>query len=155
MLSKVSTELPDVPYEPETPWVLSYRTIQRLVPPPVASYSTRVEKVEKDAEPHTWSLTLQVFDAVVLATGPYPSAHVPDIEGIVDWSEAKKAETMVCITQSYRHPERYAGKAPRFLLLCARHQSIRAIASSRAFFKFSDLQYLMQCGEVAQSLQIC
>ncbi|KAJ7288593.1 FAD/NAD-P-binding domain-containing protein [Mycena rebaudengoi] len=128
---KVSTELPDVTYDPETPWVLSHHTIQRhirsyashhcinsndhcpatLSAPRVASYSTRVEKVEKDAETHTWVLTLrrlerlqqsnqileewwtETFDAVVLATGPYTAAHVPEIDGI-----------------SYRHPERYAGK---------------------------------------------
>ncbi|KAF7348163.1 Dimethylaniline monooxygenase [Mycena sanguinolenta] len=133
---KVSTELPDVPYAPETPWVLSHHTIQRHVrsyashhclnsndhcpatpsAPRVASYSTRVEKVEKDAETHTWILTLrrlerlresnrileewwtETFDAVVLATGPYTSAHVPDIEGIVDWSKAKEGEITACKT---------------------------------------------------------
>ncbi|KAJ7834519.1 FAD/NAD-P-binding domain-containing protein [Mycena leptocephala] len=146
---KVSTELPDVTYDPETPWVLSHHTIQRHVrsyashhcinsndhcpatpsAPRVASYSTRVEKVEKDAETHTWVLTLrrlerlqhsnqileewwmETFDAVVLATGPYTSAHVPEIDGIVDWSKAKEGEHYsIYHSQSYRHPERYAGK---------------------------------------------
>ncbi|KAJ7250079.1 hypothetical protein B0H12DRAFT_1121475 [Mycena haematopus] len=146
---KVSTELPDVPYDAETPWVLSHNTIQRHVRsyashhclnsndhcpevqsvPRVVSYSTRVEKVERDAETHTWKLTLrrlerlpesnrileewwtEVFDAVVLATGPYTSAHVPDIEGIVDWSKAKEGGNYSMYhSQSYRHPERYAGK---------------------------------------------
>ncbi|KAF7333154.1 Dimethylaniline monooxygenase [Mycena venus] len=146
---KVSTELPDVPYDPETPWVLSHHTIQRHVrsyathhclnsndhcpatpsAPRVASYSTRVEKVEKDEETHTWVLTLrslerlresnrireewwmETFDAVVLATGPYTSAHVPEIEGIVNWSKAKEGEQYsVYHSQAYRHPERYAGK---------------------------------------------
>ncbi|KAF8187891.1 hypothetical protein K438DRAFT_1834325 [Mycena galopus ATCC 62051] len=146
---KVSTELPDVPYDPETPWVLSHHTIQRHVrsyathhclnsndhcpttpsAPRVASYSTRVEKVEKDEETHTWVLTLrrlewlpesnriredwwtETFDAVVLASGPYTSAHVPEIEGIVDWSKAKDGEQYsVYHSQAYRRPERYAGK---------------------------------------------
>jgi cation diffusion facilitator CzcD-associated flavoprotein CzcO len=88
-----------------------------------------VEKVEKDAETHTWVLTLrrlerlqhsnqileewwmETFDAVVLATGPYTSAHVPEIDGIVDWSKAKEGEHYsIYHSQSYRHPERYAGK---------------------------------------------
>ncbi|KAJ6582299.1 hypothetical protein B0H19DRAFT_1252401 [Mycena capillaripes] len=146
---KVSTELPDVSYDPETPWVLSHHTIQRHVrsyashhcinsndhcpatpsAPRVASYATRVEKVEKDADTHTWVLTLrrlerlqqsnqileewwmETFDAVVLATGPYTSAHVPEIDGIVDWSKAKEGEHYsIYHSQSYRHPERYAGK---------------------------------------------
>ncbi|KAF8204437.1 hypothetical protein K438DRAFT_1819857 [Mycena galopus ATCC 62051] len=146
---KVSTELPNVPYDPETPWVLSHHTIQRHVrsyashhcinsndhcpatpsAPRVTSYSTKVEKVEKDAETHTWVLTLhrlerlqqsnqileewwmETFDAVVLTTGQYTSAHVPDIDGIVDWSKAKEGEHYsIYHSQSYRHPERYAGK---------------------------------------------
>lgn len=145
----MSTELPDVPYEPETPWVLSHHTIQRHVRsyathhclnsndhcpatpsgPRVASYSTLVEKVEKDEETHTWVLTLrrlerlresnrireewwmETFDAVVLASGPYTSAHVPEIKGIVDWSKAKEGEQYsVYHSHAYRHPERYAGK---------------------------------------------
>ncbi|KAJ7738967.1 FAD/NAD-P-binding domain-containing protein [Mycena metata] len=142
---KVSTELPDVTYHPGTPWVLSHQAIQRHVrsyashhcinsndycpatpsAPRVASYSTRVEKVEKDAEVLTlrrlerlqysnqileewWTET---FDAVVLATGPYTSAHVPEIDGIVDWSKAKEGEHYsIYHSQSYRHPERYARK---------------------------------------------
>ncbi|KAF8215144.1 hypothetical protein K438DRAFT_1800780 [Mycena galopus ATCC 62051] len=146
---KVSTELPDVPYAPETPWKLSHHTIQRHVrsyashhclnsndhcpatpsAPRVASYSTCVEKVEKNSETHTWVLTLhrlerlresnrileewwtETFDAVVLATSQYTSAHVPEIEGIVDWSKAKEGENYSMYhSQSYRHPERYAGK---------------------------------------------
>ncbi|KAF7336155.1 Dimethylaniline monooxygenase [Mycena venus] len=149
---KVSTELPDVPYDPEVPWVLNHDTIQRHVrsyashhclnsndycppkatpaAPPITSYSTRVERVEKDAETHTWVLTLrrlerlpesnrileewwtESFDAVFLAAGPWASTHVPDIAGIVDWSKAKVGEQYsVYHSQTYRHPERYAGKA--------------------------------------------
>ncbi|KAJ6504771.1 FAD/NAD-P-binding domain-containing protein [Mycena vitilis] len=149
---KVSTELPDVKYDPESPWVLSHHAIQRHVRSyashhclssidhcpstpdavPVASYSTRVERVEKNEEAHTWVLTLrrlkrmqeserileewwtETFDAVVLAAGPYTAAHVPDIDGIVDWSKAKEGgqggQYSVYHSQSYRHPERYAGK---------------------------------------------
>jgi hypothetical protein len=147
----VSTELPDVPYGPEVPWVLDHDTIQRHVrsyashhclnsndycppktapsAPPVTSYSTRVERVEKDEQSHTWVLTLrrlerlresnrileewwtETFDAVFLAAGPWASTHVPEIAGIVDWSKAKVGEQYsVYHSQTYRHPERYAGK---------------------------------------------
>ncbi|KAF7348171.1 Dimethylaniline monooxygenase [Mycena sanguinolenta] len=148
-VSQASIELPDVPYAPEAPWVLPHHTVQRHVRSyasyhclnsndhcpatpsalPVMSYSTRVERVEKDEETHTWILTLrrlerlresnrileewwtEAFDAVVLATGLYTLAHVPDIEGIVDWSKAKEGENYsVYHSQSYRHPERYTGK---------------------------------------------
>ncbi|KAJ7133558.1 hypothetical protein C8R44DRAFT_977670 [Mycena epipterygia] len=146
---KVSTELPDVKYDPDAPWVLSNHAIERHVrsyashhclnsndycpatpsAPPVTVYSTRVEKVEKDEKTHTWVLTLrrlerlresrkilaewwtETFDAVVLATGPYTAPHVPDIEGIVDWSKATEdGEYSMHHSQVYRHPERYAGK---------------------------------------------
>ncbi|KAJ6622641.1 FAD/NAD-P-binding domain-containing protein [Mycena sp. CBHHK59/15] len=145
---KVSTELPDVKYDSDTPWVLSNHAIQRHVRSyashhglnsndkqaapsglPVTAYSTRVEKVEKDAETHTSILTLrrmerlpeskrilaewwtETFDAVVLATGPYVAPHVPDIHGIVDWSKAKDGDQFsMRHCQSYRHPERYANK---------------------------------------------
>ncbi|KAJ7274073.1 FAD/NAD-P-binding domain-containing protein [Mycena rebaudengoi] len=75
---KVSTELPDVRYDPDTPWVLSAHEIQRHVRSyashhclnsndhpvsasgqPVTAYSTRVEKVEKDHTTNTWVLTLK------------------------------------------------------------------------------------------------
>ncbi|KAJ7433059.1 FAD/NAD-P-binding domain-containing protein [Mycena galericulata] len=147
---KVSTELPDVKYDPATPWVVSHHAVQRHVrsyashhclnsndrcpatasgAPPATAYSTRVEKVEKNAETHTWVLTLrrlarlhesrriraewwtETFDAVVLATGPYTAPHVPDIDGLVDWSKAMEgAQYSVYHSQVYRHPERYAGK---------------------------------------------
>ncbi|KAJ7245444.1 FAD/NAD-P-binding domain-containing protein [Mycena rebaudengoi] len=146
---KVSTELPDVKYDPDTPWVVSHRAVQRHVrsyashhclnsndhcpatasSPPVTAYSTRVEKVGKNVEAHTWVLTLrrlerlheshrilaewwtETFDAVVLATGPYTAPHVPDIDGIVDWSKAMEGEQYsVYHSQVYRHPERYANK---------------------------------------------
>ncbi|KAJ7740212.1 FAD/NAD-P-binding domain-containing protein [Mycena maculata] len=146
---KVSTELPDVQYAPDTPWVLSTHTIQRHVrsfashhclnsndycpasvsAPPVTAYSTRVEKVEKDDSTHTWVLTLrrlerlyesdrilaewwtETFDAVVLAAGPYTAPHVPEIDGIVNWSKAKVgAQYSMYHSQTYRHPERYADK---------------------------------------------
>ncbi|KAJ7022180.1 FAD/NAD-P-binding domain-containing protein [Mycena alexandri] len=146
---KVSTELPDVKYDPDTPWVVSNRAVQRHLrsyashhclnsndhcpatasAPPATAYSTRVEKVEKDMEAHTWVLTLrrlerlheshrilaewwtETFDAVVLATGPYTAPHVPDIDGIIDWSKAKEGEQYsVYHSQVYRHPQRYANK---------------------------------------------
>ncbi|KAJ7859898.1 FAD/NAD-P-binding domain-containing protein [Mycena leptocephala] len=142
---KISTELPDVKYDAELPWVISNHAIQRHVrsyashhclnsndncsATPVTSYSTRVEKVEKEEDTHMWVLTLrrlerlreserileewwtETFDAVVLAAGPYTAAHVPEIDGIVDWSKAKEGEQYSMYhSQSYRHPERYADK---------------------------------------------
>ncbi|KAJ7196064.1 FAD/NAD-P-binding domain-containing protein [Mycena pura] len=144
----VITELTDVPYLPDTPWVISNHVIQRHVrayaslhnlnvgdypllssAPPVTSYSSRVEKLEKLDSTHTWRLTLrklerlsetsrikaqwwtEEFDAVVIATGPYVSPHVPDIAGLVDWSKVKDAgEYSVYHSQSYRRPERYENK---------------------------------------------
>jgi cation diffusion facilitator CzcD-associated flavoprotein CzcO len=142
---QISTELPDVKYDAELPWVISNHAIQRHVrsyashhclnsnddcsATPVTSYSTRVEKVEKEEDTHMWVLTLrrlerlreserileewwtETFDAVVLAAGPYTAAHVPEIDGIVDWSKAKEGEQYSMYhSQSYRHPERYADK---------------------------------------------
>ncbi|KAJ7144253.1 hypothetical protein C8R44DRAFT_865213 [Mycena epipterygia] len=98
--------------------------------PPVTSYSTRVERIDKEEQSHTWVLTLrrlerlresnriieewwtETFDAVFLAAGPWASAHVPDIAGIVDWSRAKVGEHYsVYHSHTYRRPERYAGKS--------------------------------------------
>ncbi|KAJ7462543.1 FAD/NAD-P-binding domain-containing protein [Mycena latifolia] len=133
---KVSMELPDVPYGPEVPWVLDHDTIQRHVrsfashhclnsndycppkttpsAPPVTSYSTRVERVEKHEQSHTWVLTLrrlerlresnrileawwtEPFDAVFLAIGAGRK-----------WGE----HYSVYHSHTYRHPERYAGKS--------------------------------------------
>ncbi|KAJ7495598.1 hypothetical protein FB451DRAFT_1387618 [Mycena latifolia] len=85
--------------------------------PPVTVYSTRVEKLEKNAEAHTWVPTLrrlerlheshriraewwtETFDAVVLATGPYTAPHAMERE-----------QYSVYHLQVYRHPERYADK---------------------------------------------
>ncbi|KAJ7218309.1 FAD/NAD-P-binding domain-containing protein [Mycena rebaudengoi] len=145
---QVITELPDVKYLPDTPWVLSHHQIQRHVrayasfhnlnandypasstAPPVTAYSTRVDKLQKLKDQHIWRLYLrrlehlpetnrlkatwftEEFDAVIIATGPYGSAHVPDIKGILDWSEATEAgRHSVYHAQSYRRPERYENK---------------------------------------------
>ncbi|KAJ7166513.1 FAD/NAD-P-binding domain-containing protein [Mycena crocata] len=101
----------------------------RASAPSVTSYSTRVEKLEKLDAAQTWQLTLrrlerlpesgkikvqwwtEEFDAVVVATGPYVSPHVPDIVGIVDWSKASDAgHHRIYHSQSYRRPERYQNK---------------------------------------------
>ncbi|KAJ7853080.1 FAD/NAD-P-binding domain-containing protein [Mycena olivaceomarginata] len=98
---KVSTELPDVKYDPDTPWVVSHHAVQRHVrsyashhclnsndycpatasAPPATAYSTRVEK-----DPG------RMVDGDIRCggscTGPYTAPHVPDIDGIVDWSKA-------------------------------------------------------------------
>ncbi|KAJ7808152.1 FAD/NAD-P-binding domain-containing protein [Mycena olivaceomarginata] len=108
---KVSTELPDVPYGPEVPWVLDRDTIQRHVrsyashhclnsndycpskatpsAPPVTSYSTRRLRESNRILEEWWTET---FDAVFLAPGPWASTHVPNIAGLVDWSKAKVGE---------------------------------------------------------------
>lgn len=109
--------------------------------PPVTAYSTRVEKLEKLESTHTWKLTLrslerlsetnriktqwwtEEFDAVVIATGPYVSPHVPNIKGLVDWSQVKDAGRFsVYHSQSYRRPERYENKVfiPVSVELCLR-----------------------------------
>ncbi|KAJ7871305.1 FAD/NAD-P-binding domain-containing protein, partial [Mycena leptocephala] len=144
----VITEMPDVPYLPDTPWVISNHVIQRHVrsyaslhnlnandypldssTEPVTSYSSRVEKLQKVDSTQTWRLTLRKlerlpetgrikaqwwtedFDAVVIATGPYVSPHVPNIAGLVDWSKVKDAgRYSVYHSQSYRRPERYENK---------------------------------------------
>ncbi|KAJ6587447.1 FAD/NAD-P-binding domain-containing protein [Mycena vulgaris] len=96
----------------------------------ITSYSTRVENIQKCNATSTWTLTLrrlerlpesnrikvtlwtESFDAVVVATGPYTTAYVPPIEGISNWSKARQdGEYSMYHSQSYRHPERYSGKA--------------------------------------------
>ncbi|KAJ6486762.1 FAD/NAD-P-binding domain-containing protein [Mycena sanguinolenta] len=144
----VITELPDIPYSADKPWVLSNHDIQRHVrayasfhnlnvndyptdsrQAPVTSYSTRVEELHKIESTQTWRLTLrrlerlsetnrikaqwwtEDFDAVVIATGPYVSPHVPDIAGLLEWSKIKDAgQYSVYHSQSYRRPERYQNK---------------------------------------------
>ncbi|KAJ7442530.1 FAD/NAD-P-binding domain-containing protein [Mycena galericulata] len=144
----VITELPDVPYTPDTPWILSNHVIQRHVrayaslhnlnsndyptrstEPQVTSYSTRVDKLEKIDSTQTWRLTLrklerlpatneikaqwwtEEFDAVIVATGPYASPHVPNIQGIVEWSKVtEEGRHSIYHSQSYRRPERYQNK---------------------------------------------
>ncbi|KAJ6518410.1 FAD/NAD-P-binding domain-containing protein [Mycena vulgaris] len=144
----VSTELPDVKYPPDAPWVLSTHTIQRHVrayasvhnlnsndhpthstAPSITSYSTRVEKIDKIEADQTWKLTLrklqrlpesdeikahwwtEEFDAVVIATGPYAAVHIPEIEGIQEWSKVKLEDQFsIYHSQSYRRPERYFNK---------------------------------------------
>ncbi|KAJ7039927.1 FAD/NAD-P-binding domain-containing protein [Mycena alexandri] len=77
----VITELPDVPYLPDSPWVLSNHVIQRHVrayaslhnlnandyptvssSPPVTAYSTRVEKLEKIESSQTWKVTVRKLE---------------------------------------------------------------------------------------------
>ncbi|KAJ7707006.1 FAD/NAD-P-binding domain-containing protein [Mycena olivaceomarginata] len=95
---KVSTELPDVKYDPDTPWVVSHHAVQRHVrsyaSPPLPQLERLLSgdsiRATGDGVLHSilaewWTET---FDAVVLATGPYTAPHVPDIDGIVDWSKA-------------------------------------------------------------------
>ncbi|THU85250.1 FAD/NAD-P-binding domain-containing protein [Dendrothele bispora CBS 962.96] len=97
----------------------------------VHAYSTRVEKLTKTPDNSTWLLTVrhlkrleesnrikatwwtEEFDAIVVASGPYDSPHVPDIEGLVQWSKVKSenpAGHSVYHSRVYRNPERYADK---------------------------------------------
>ncbi|KAJ7042249.1 FAD/NAD-P-binding domain-containing protein [Mycena alexandri] len=100
----------------------------------VSSYSTRVEGMKKCNETATWTLTLrqlqwlpeskrlkaeywtETFDAVVVATGHYTTAHIPDIKGIGNWSAAMEDGHHSVYHSNYRHPERYSGKASLFRL---------------------------------------
>ncbi|KAJ7333258.1 FAD/NAD-P-binding domain-containing protein [Mycena albidolilacea] len=94
---------------------------------PITSYATRVEAIQKSNE--TWTLTLrrlqwlpesrrlrsdwwtEEFDAVVVATGHFTTANIPQIKGIGNWSTAKEnGQYSMIHSQSFRHPERYAGK---------------------------------------------
>ncbi|KAJ3730602.1 FAD/NAD-P-binding domain-containing protein [Lentinula raphanica] len=100
----------------------------------VHSYSTRVEKLSKKPGSDTWTLTLkhlkkldepsrlkatwwtEDFDAVFVATGPYTSPHVPEIEGLLQWSKVRdggdpdQERFSVYHSRVYRRPERYTGK---------------------------------------------
>ncbi|KAF5371257.1 hypothetical protein D9758_004238 [Tetrapyrgos nigripes] len=97
----------------------------------VHAYSTRVEKLSKASDGSVWQLTVrnlkrleesnriratwwtEEFDAVVVASGPYDSPHVPEIEGVLQWSQSKApnpAKHCVYHSRVYRNPERYTGK---------------------------------------------
>ncbi|KAJ7128044.1 FAD/NAD-P-binding domain-containing protein [Mycena filopes] len=144
----VHTELPGIKYPADSPWAVSVHDVQRHVrayaslhgvnsndrpilpsSSPIASYSTRVEKVEKCNSTATWALTLrhlkwlpesnrikvrfwtEHFDAVVVATGLFTTPNVPLIQGIEGWSRAMEdGDYSMHHSQSYRHPDRYAGK---------------------------------------------
>ncbi|KAJ7662438.1 hypothetical protein B0H17DRAFT_1144309 [Mycena rosella] len=61
--------------------------------PAITSYATRVERLEKcnllpESNRIREDFWQEDFDAVVVATGHFPIAHVPVIEGIEDWSRA-------------------------------------------------------------------
>ncbi|KAF9073557.1 FAD/NAD-P-binding domain-containing protein [Rhodocollybia butyracea] len=138
----IITELRDVPYPPDHSWVISAHTIGAHVRAyasinklnandnsSVHSYSTRVEKLSKGD--NGWTLTLkhlkkleeperlkatwwnEDFDAVFVATGPYTSPHVPEIEGLLLWSKVHTVDPedfSVYHSRVYRRPERYTGK---------------------------------------------
>ncbi|KAI0691902.1 FAD/NAD-P-binding domain-containing protein [Cytidiella melzeri] len=98
----------------------------------VHQYSTRVEDMQKNGS--SWTLTLrhmkrleepdrlkvtyrtEDFDAVVVATGPenFASPHVPEIDGLLQWSKARSSDApsgySVYHSRVYRRPEQYAGK---------------------------------------------
>jgi len=98
----------------------------------VHAYSTRVEKLSKAPDGSKWTLTLrhlkhleesnrikatwwtEDFDAVVVGSGPYDSPHVPEIDGLLQWSKIKCPEDpsrfSVYHSRVYRRPERYTGK---------------------------------------------
>ncbi|KAJ4490677.1 FAD/NAD-P-binding domain-containing protein [Lentinula aciculospora] len=98
----------------------------------VHSYSTRVEKLSKGPDGNGWRLILKQlkkleepdrlkatwwtedFDAVFVAPGPYTSPHVPEIDGLLQWSEVRDVEDAsrfsVYHSRVYRRPDRYTGK---------------------------------------------
>ena len=76
--------------------------------PAVVSYNTRVERISKSSSTNKWILTFkrlrklhesnrleatwwnEEFDAVVVAVGlDSEQPHVPDIEGIMEWSKIR------------------------------------------------------------------
>ena len=99
-------------------------------PSPVTAYSTRVERAVKKGD--VWELTLrhlkfleesnrinatwwtEDFDAVVVATGPYDAPHVPEIDGLLEWSKVKAVDDpsrwSVYHSRVYRKPQRYENK---------------------------------------------
>ncbi|KAJ7171289.1 FAD/NAD-P-binding domain-containing protein [Mycena filopes] len=117
---------------------------------PITSYSTRVEAMQKCNATDTWTLTLrklqwlpeshrlkaeywtETFDAVVVSVGYYSTAHIPAIKGLGNWSAAvKDGRYSVHHSQSYRHPESYAGKT---VLIVGASVSATDIARSIAPF---------------------
>ncbi|KAF8133469.1 hypothetical protein K438DRAFT_2128631 [Mycena galopus ATCC 62051] len=165
------TGLPGIKHSPDTPWLLSVHDLERNIrayaslhglntndkpfsPPyaPVASYSTRVEAIQKCNETSTWTLTLhrlqwmpeshrlksdwwtEDFDAVVIATGLHTRAYVPEIKGIGNWSKAtENGQYSMIHSQAFRHPGRYAGK--NVLIVGA---SISATQLSRTLAPFAN-----------------
>ncbi|KAJ6562008.1 hypothetical protein B0H19DRAFT_992041 [Mycena capillaripes] len=97
---------------------------------PNTSYSTRVELVEKrfdaDGNEQGWKLTLRKFirlgpssskerwwtedfDAVVVATGTFNAPNIPNISGLVEWSQ--KFPESVSHSREYRYPEKFSNKS--------------------------------------------
>ncbi|KAI0821409.1 FAD/NAD-P-binding domain-containing protein [Irpex lacteus] len=139
----VITALEEVPYPPDHTWVISahrigahvraYATLKNLNSndnSSIHSYSTRVEDFEKVGS--KWVLTLrhlkhleepdrlkatywqEEFDAVVVGSGPYNSPHVPEIDGLLQWSKVTDPSSpsgfSVYHSRVYRNPEGYSGK---------------------------------------------
>ena len=106
-------------------------------PSDVTAYSTRVERAIKEGS--HWKLTLrhlkhleesnsinatwwtEDFDAIVVATGPYDAPHVPDIDGLIEWSKVKAADDpsrwSVYHSRVYRRPQRYEGKVRAWIIV--------------------------------------
>ncbi|EEB91681.1 hypothetical protein MPER_09926, partial [Moniliophthora perniciosa FA553] len=124
----IITGLTDVPYPPDHKHVKAYASLHELNigdSPSVTAYATRVEKLEKSPNNTSWILTLrhlerlketnrikatwwtEEVDAVVVATGPYDSSHVPKIEGLVEWSKVKSGDKYsINHSRIYRIPPR-------------------------------------------------
>ncbi|EJD42264.1 FAD/NAD(P)-binding domain-containing protein [Auricularia subglabra TFB-10046 SS5] len=91
----------------------------------ISSYSTRVERLHKAKGAAQWTLTLrrlrwhgptairadwwtEQFDAVLVATGNYDSAHTPDIPGLPAWTG--RFPRNIYHSREYRHPSSVQGK---------------------------------------------
>ncbi|KAJ7122947.1 hypothetical protein C8R44DRAFT_158414 [Mycena epipterygia] len=130
-------------YPPGTPWHLTQTILTRYVrsvysffginsndESPNASYSTRVELVEKRFDANGieqgWRLTLKKFirlgpssskerwwtedfDAVVIATGTFNAPNIPDIPGLAEW--AQRFPGSLLHSREYRHPEKFANQS--------------------------------------------
>ncbi|KAJ7708114.1 hypothetical protein B0H17DRAFT_1273814 [Mycena rosella] len=116
------TSLPGIKYPPDLStrvekWTLTMRRLERL------HESNRIKA----------ELWTEDFDAVVIATAwPYTTPHVPEIEGIGNWSKAiQDGRYSIYHAQSYRHPEQNSGKT---VLIVGSSISATEIAQSIAPF---------------------
>ncbi|KAF2084656.1 FAD/NAD(P)-binding domain-containing protein [Saccharata proteae CBS 121410] len=123
------------PFPPGTPDFVSHTvlreyvetTVRRTGVDEVTRYQTSVESVEKVGD--TWTVSIvkedpnaadeeiretspthsdQHFDSVVVASGHYHAARVPNIPGLSEWKS--RWPTRIQHSKGYRNPEHFTGK---------------------------------------------